>query len=137
MNVTQIPFNKFIGIGVTGKNDELSLAQSTNLANHLGTVHASAQFALAEACSGAFLLRRYPDLSDQVVPVVRKADIKFKKPATSDLTATASVSTEDEEKFMAQFEKKGRGTIPVAVKVEDRDGVVTATADYEWFVQKI
>jgi acyl-coenzyme A thioesterase PaaI-like protein len=32
-----------------------------NLKNHLGTFHAGAQFALAEACSGLSLQKHFPD----------------------------------------------------------------------------
>lgn len=138
MQVAQIPFNEHIGITHDDKNmEELKLPYVPELKNHLGTVHAGAQFALAEACSGAFLLQRYPDLADMVIPVVRKADVKFKKPATGNLTASASIDSAEEENFIARLNKKGRSSIPVSVKVEDHDGTVTAIATYEWFIQKI
>lgn len=137
MHVTKIPFNNHIGITRHEKNmNALTLPCAPELKNHLGTVHAGAQFALAEACSGAFLLQRYPDLADKVIPVVRKADVRFKKPATGTLTATASINPEEEEHFIARLQKKGRSSIPVSVKVENHDGTVTAAATYEWFIQK-
>jgi len=49
--------------------------------NHLNTVHASALFALAEASSGYFLLNEFSELTD-IIPVVRKVETKYKKPAT-------------------------------------------------------
>ena len=137
MQVTKIPFNKHIGITHNNKNmNELKLPPKPELKNHLGTVHASAQFSLAEACSGAFLLQNYPDLADMVIPVVKKADVKFKKPATGNLTASASINHEDEEIFISRLNKKGRASIPVSVTVKDHDGTVTAIATYEWFIQK-
>lgn len=138
MQVAKIPFNNHIGITTDDKNmHELKLPFVPELKNHLGTVHASAQFALAEACSGAFLLERYPDLAESVIPVVRKADVKFKKPATGNLTAIASIDSDEEDTFLSRLNKKGRSSIPVSVKVEDNDGTVTAMATYEWFIQKI
>ena len=137
MDVTQIPFNKKVGIADSDEHNILLLQQSQDLHNHLGTVHASAQFALAEAASGAYLLKKYPDLSKQVVPVVRKAAVTFKKPAFSDIKATASIDAAEEEKFMQIFQQKGRAIIPVSVKITDQDDKITATAVYEWFVQKI
>jgi len=41
--------------------------------NHLGTVHASAQLALAEASRGEFLLRAMGDMQG-IVPVVRRLE---------------------------------------------------------------
>jgi len=54
MKTIEIPFNKFVGISrsESQENGLLELKDDENLKNHLGTVHASAQFALAEACSG-------------------------------------------------------------------------------------
>jgi len=68
--------------------------------NHLETAHAGAQFILAETVSGLFLQLRFPELSDKVVPVLREANIKFKKQATSDLIAYASVVEGSGNKFL-------------------------------------
>jgi len=56
MNVAAIPFNRFLGLRADGVS--LTLPADPNYQNHLGTVHAGAQFALAEAASGQWLLNR-------------------------------------------------------------------------------
>lgn len=138
MDVTQIPFNKFIEISHSNAADHvLKLGFKDNMKNHLGTFHASAQFALAEACSGFSLQKLFPQRANSVVPVLRKSDIKFKKPAQSDIQAAASISTETKEQFEHQLEKKGHATIAVPVEIMDQNGTVTMTGTYEWFVQKI
>lgn len=138
MDVTQIPFNKFIEISKSNADDQvLELGFKDNMKNHLGTFHASAQFALAEACSGLSLQKHFPHLANSVVPVLRKSDIKFKKPAQSDIHAKANIDSEEKEKFEQQFEKKGRATIAVPVEIIDQNGTVTMSGVYEWFVQKI
>lgn len=136
MDITELPFNRFIGITQDG-DGILRLDQSHNLNNHVGTVHAGAQFTLAEASSGDFLMHRFPELAGKVVPVVRTSGIKFKKPATGTLRALASVSDEAADNFMGQFDKKGRALITVSVTVQDTEGTVTATAKYDWFVQRL
>ena len=136
MDVTEIPFNRYVGIEDKG-DGTLELLESGDLRNHLGTVHASAQFSLAEAASGAFLQERFPELAGKVVPVVRTSEIKFKKPANGTLRALASVSDEAADSFMAQFDKKGRGLITVSVDIQDTEGTVTATAKYDWFVARL
>ncbi len=87
MDITQIPFNRYISIlkSIDNKNI-LELAFNDNMKNHIGTFHASAQFALAEACSGLALQNEFPDLANSVVPILRKSEIKFKKPASSSET---------------------------------------------------
>lgn len=138
MDVTAIPFNAFLGISRSGDNEyALEMKLSDNMTNHLNTFHASAQFALAEACSGDFLLKRFPDLQDSVVPVLRKSSVKFRKSAQSSISTKADISAEELERFEAQFSRKGRATITVSVEVHDAGGTVTMTGTYEWFVQKI
>lgn len=138
MNITEIPFNKFIEIKSNGEDDaDLYLEFKDDLKNHLGTFHASAQFALAEACSGFSLLNNFPHLENFVVPVLRKSAIKFKKPASSDIKAKAEITSEQKEQFERQYDKKGRASIAVIVDVTTQDGTVTMTGIYEWFVQRI
>ena len=138
MDVTQIPFNKFIEISPSDTNDHvLVLAFKEHMKNHLGFFHASAQFALAEACSGLSLQKQFPHLANSVLPVLRKSEIKFKKPAESDIQAHAGISDESKTKAEDQLEKKGRAIITVPVEVVDQNGTVTMVGSYEWFVQKI
>lgn len=137
MDITQIPFNKYIDISESADVDSLELSFNDNLKNHIGTFHASAQFALAEACSGLALQTRFSDVSGAVLPVLRKTETKFKKPASSQIKATASIAAEAEEKFTLQFEKRGRATIAVLVDITDENGTVTMSGTYEWFVQKL
>ncbi len=138
MDVTQIPFNKFVEICYSNQDEEvLNLRFKNNMKNHLGTFHASAQFALAEAASGFSLQRSFSHLANSAVPVLRKADIKFKKLAESDIFAKACIGTEAKEKFLQQFEKKGRAILAVPVEVLDSNDTITMTGTYEWYVQKI
>ncbi len=140
MKITEIPFNKFIEIKSNEEDDDdagLYLEFKDDLKNHLGTFHASAQFALAEACSGLSLLKNFPHLENCVVPVLRKSEVKFKKPASSDITAIAEITPEQKDQFERQLDKKGRASLAVIVDVTTQDGTVTMTGTYEWFVQKL
>ena len=138
MNITQIPFNKYIEILQPDKNYEvLGLDFKDNLKNHIGTFHASAQFALAEACSGLALQKLFPHLANTVIPVLRKSDTKFKKPAQSNIVGRAIIAEEVVDKFNLQFEKKGRSSIVVNVEIRDENDTITMIGTFDWFVQKI
>ena len=138
MDIAQIPFNKFIEISHVAENkDILILSFNDNMKNHIGTFHASAQFALAEACSGLALQNTFPNLANSVVPVLRKAETKFKKPAQSKIIGKAIIYKEAASKFNLQIENKGRASITVNVEIEDENGVITMAGTYDWFVQKI
>jgi thioesterase domain-containing protein len=138
MNVTEIPFNKSIEITTSNLEEQtLELEFKDHLKNHLGTFHASAQFALAEACSGQALQLQFPNLASKVVPVLRKSDIKFKRPAQSKIRARAQIDDQTTDKFRSQFERKGRATISVSVEIIDQEDTVTMTGSFEWFIQKL
>jgi len=136
MNVLEIPFVKKVGI-TKNKNVELELAFKEDSHNHLQTMHASAQFTLAETASGEFLQTLFPDLAGNVIPVLRDASVKFKKPAVKDIIAYPSIRDEVKDKFNTQFSKKGRATISIDVTVKDIEGTVTCLASYNWFIQNI
>lgn len=136
MDVTQIPFIEKIGIGKS-EDGRLVLASDNSNHNHINTLHASAQFALAETASGEALQNLFPDLVGKVVPVLRDSQIKFKKPTMLSVSAVASVDDAAREKFLAQFERKGRATIAVNVDVVDEKEVVTCSGFFTWFVQSL
>lgn len=63
MHVTDLAINKMLGMQLApeGNGHILEMPESPLLLNHVGTIHAGAQFALAEASSGEFLLRQFGD----------------------------------------------------------------------------
>lgn len=135
MKVTEIPFVKLIGIEQEKNN--LSLRFDFKILNHIKTIHASAQFTLAETQSGLFLQELFPDLENKVIAVLRDSQIKFKKPAVEMITAYSKVSEDIIIKFKEQFTKKNRGTIQIEVDIKDINGLLTSQAVFTWFIQKI
>lgn len=130
-----LPFANYIGVKARNQK-ELQLAPHKDVENHIGTVHAAAQFTLAETQSGLYLLSLFPEYSDDVVPLLRSSNIKYKFPATTELVALASVTKEDKNKFERQFLKRGRAMLMVHVEVKDIDGIVTMLGDFRWFIQR-
>jgi acyl-coenzyme A thioesterase PaaI-like protein len=135
MKTTDIEFVKLVGIKQS--EDGVSLAFKKDVQNHINTIHASAQFTLAETQSGLHLQELFPELVGEVIPLLRESTIKYKKPAMKDIVAIASVKEEESIRFQEQFAKKGRGTIEVSVDVVDRDGICTAQGTFGWFISKI
>ncbi|BBA32482.1 uncharacterized protein sS8_0517 [Methylocaldum marinum] len=136
MDVMKIPFVAKVGI-VRTEQGVLKLPFSASTKNHLDGIHASAQFTLAETSSGEALRLLFPELVGKVVPVLRESQIKFKKPATTAISAFPTVSEDAVSKFREQFEKKRRSSISVAVEIRDCDGAIISVGTFEWFVQAI
>ncbi len=137
MNVTEIPFNHYIGIKESNQEKYLlMLDKSDNQLNHLGTMHASAQFSLAEATSGYFLLKAFGELANRVIPVVRKSELKFRKPAVGTIYSTANFAGTTPENVRQELNSSGRVLVTVETKIFDNQNQ-TLTATFEWFIQKI
>jgi acyl-coenzyme A thioesterase PaaI-like protein len=138
MDVTGIPFNRFMGL-VKSEDPAVSLLElkpSDDLLNHIGSVHAAAQFALAEACSGEYVLRRFAEFETSCIAFVRSSEVKFKKMASGSLRSRASLDDEAADKLLRDLEKKGRAFATVNVEVFDGEGDVTMLASFDWYVQK-
>jgi hypothetical protein len=136
-SVTELPFNRFLGIQVaTEPSKLLRLPSGDQYLNHLGTVHASAQLALAEASSGEFLLRHFGS-TQGIVPVVRRLEAKLRKPANGAMTSTATVALSALDQLDAELASKGRALIPITVELHDQSGAHTLSATVEWFIQRL
>jgi len=135
MDVIHIPFAKHIGIK---RKDEgtLKLEPTDIVQNHIKTIHASAQFALAETQTGLYLQLAFPELEGKVVGILRSSSVKYKNPAKTSIYAVASIKEEIKKKFLNQIERKGRTSIIVQVEVRDEEEVLTMQGEFTWFIQK-
>jgi acyl-coenzyme A thioesterase PaaI-like protein len=131
-----IPFVNNLGIE---KKDEksLKLAFHKDVSNHIGSIHAAAQFALAETQSGLYLESVFPEYKGTFIPLLRSSSVKYKTPATTEVYAIANASKESLKKFETQFLKKGRAGITVFVELRDTNNVTTMLGEFGWFIQKI
>lgn len=136
MEITEVPFAKTIGLKKADSGN-LELHFDESLHNHLQTIAASAQYSLAELASGDYLQSLFPELVDNVVPVLRDSRLKFKSPAKSKVSAYASASEKSVAKFTEQFAHKGRALITVDVDVKDTEGTVTSFGFFRWYIQNI
>jgi acyl-coenzyme A thioesterase PaaI-like protein len=137
MDVTQLPFNRLVGLeqGADDGGFLVSLPDGPQYANHLGTVHASALLAVAEAGSGTFLVRHF-GTGAGFVPVVRRLEARFRKPARGRVSARCPVQAEEVRRWLAEIAARGRVLAPVSVEVVDAAGVVVLSAVVEWFIAR-
>jgi acyl-coenzyme A thioesterase PaaI-like protein len=137
MEVTQLPFNRLVGLEPAAAESGflVSLPEGPQYSNHLGTVHASALLAVAEAGSGAFLLDRFGDVAG-LVPVVRRLEAKFRRPATGRISARAAVADEEAARWASALAGRGRVWAAVPVEVVDAAGTVVLSATVEWFIAR-
>ncbi len=135
LNATKIPYIKLTG--VKKEDNKLLLEYKNDVLNHIETIHASAQFTLAETASGVYLQKLFPELEGKAVPILREAKVKYTKPASKKIYAYPCAQEANIQKFKKQFAKRGRGVIEVSVEIRDVEETSTCRAVFNWFVQSL
>ncbi len=135
MDITALPFNRHVGIERSAINGAvLSLPSNEKYANHLGTVHASALLALAEATSGECLVAGLADVGLGLVPVVRRIEAKFRRSATGAVHSRIGEMGDTLTEFRVTLAARGRAHVSIPVDVHDAEGSLVLTSRVEWFV---
>jgi len=132
-----IKFSHLLGVCREQNGMHMQLPFADHVLNHVGNMHASAQFALAEISSGDYMRQRFPELEGKVLAVVRRAEIKYSKPVNCMLVAYPSVDEASAQKMLTQLEDKGRALLSVQVKLKNDMGDTMTHAVYHWFVTKL
>ncbi len=137
MRPVDLAFNQLLGIRAApdGAPHLLELPWSHQLCNHVGTVHAAAQFALAEAASAECLRRAFPDLAGSALAVVRQADVRYRKAATGDLHAFAKPAAETADGLHRELAARKQAFAHVEVELRSPDGTVTFVGRFTWYVR--
>ena len=114
----------------------LKLEQRHEYLNHLGTLHAALLFVLAEATSGEYLLNQFKDYKLDIIPVVRKAEIKYSKQGKGTVSSKAifiekNTNTND---IVDELNIKKRIIIKVRVDIFNEEMDKLMTSVFDWFI---
>lgn len=136
IDITKVPFNQLLGISLSKHPDYLlQLDNRKEYTNHLDTVHAAALFALAEGSGAQLLLKAFPEeIIDNVIPVLRKVDVSYKKPAVGIIKSKAILKDNTIDNISSELQTKKRVLITTIVELFDEQNVKVFVANFEWFV---
>ena len=102
----QVPFAQHVGAHVSvvdAESAEAILPAAQERLNHVGTVHAVAQFGLGEVASGGLVLAAFSDLmAEGYAPIAAAASITYVRPGRGDLRAVSQLSRADQDTVRAQ-----------------------------------
>lgn len=136
MMTQAVPFNRVLGIQVTAvepERVEVALPDAAERLNHVGTVHAAAQFGLGEAASGAMVVASFGDLQvEGFVPLAAEATIRYRRGAKGDLRGVATLVLAEQERIRRSVRETGRARFTVPVQLYDGAGVVTTELEVGW-----
>jgi len=139
-----VPFGRLVGarIAVAGPaHAEAVLPEAPEKLNHVGTVHAVAQFGVGEVAAGALLLAAFGDLlqASGYAPVIAEATIRYRRAARGELRATAVLaeSAAVQARVREQLATDGKARIAIGVQIADAQGVVTTELETSWALVKV
>jgi thioesterase domain-containing protein len=95
--------------------------------NHVGTMYAGALFTLGEMMGGAVAMVYF--IEHNLIPIVKAFNIKFTKPATTDITTSYAMPDEDVKRIIAECEEKGKADYSIKLELKDKTGLVVALTD--------
>lgn len=139
MKATDLAYNRALGLrdAPAGAEHLLELPFVPLLHNHLGTMHAAAQFSLAEAASAECLQRNFGAAVGAVFGVVRGVEVKYRKPATGDLLAYGQPDDATRAGLVADLAGPGRTLAVILIDLKDRAGTLTFHGKFEWFISRV
>jgi len=132
MRVSDLPFNKHIGI--QAHNGVVTIPVKDLHMNHLGTVHATAIYGVAEAGSGQFIVESFGGEFPGALAVAHTGTVKYKSAAKADVWAEVTNSKPDPQQALDRLRRKGAAKITVEVNVHSNNAIV-AMAIFDWFIK--
>jgi acyl-coenzyme A thioesterase PaaI-like protein len=136
--IEKVPFNAQLGVQVLvvepGRS-KCKLAFRPELSNHVGTLHAAAQFGLIEAASGAVLIGSFAELLEQATPLATGAEIAYRSPAHGDSVADAIIDPEDIEMAKSELATTRKARVNVRVNLVDSKGTISTEATVHWHIR--
>ena len=123
-----VPFTGTAGIRfieMSQERTEVSIANRHKVQNHIEGIHASAMNLLAETATGMVVGM---NVRDDCIPLAKELKMLFKKRATGDLRAVATLTPEQ----CALMQASDKGEVNVAVTVTDEAGVQPVECEFVW-----
>jgi len=99
--------------------------------NHFGVAYAGSLLSVAEMLGGVIGLNTFS--LEGFVPLVKRVDIQFRRPATTDVTATTTLSEDEISRIEAEALANGKSDFVLEATITDASGEVVAltTGDYQ------
>lgn len=134
---TVIPFANRSGIKaieISASRNRIMMPLAPNI-NHVGSMYAGALFTVAEMMGGAVAMSTFGPLG--LVPIVKGLNIRFLKPAKTDVTVEHTMGDEETKRVIADAEKVGKGEYTLKLEIKDTNGVIVATSEGFYQVRKM
>jgi acyl-coenzyme A thioesterase PaaI-like protein len=98
--------------------------------NHVGMMYAGSLFTLGEIAGGVIHTVSV-DMS-RLFPIVKDVSIRFRRPATTDVTMEVELSAEEASRIEATALKEGKADFALNLELKDANGEVVTIVTGTW-----
>jgi len=132
-----IPILATMGIEVTEASDGRAAARlpAEPNRNHFGVTYAGSLFTVAEHLGGVIGMTSIA--LDGFVPIVKSMQIDFRRPATTTVTASVSLSPDEIETIRSTALAEGKADFNLTCDVVDEAGVIVASTVGAYQIRRI
>ncbi len=103
--------------------------------NHVGIMYAGALYTIAELPAGTLYLSSFD--TKRFYPIVKDVWIRFRRPATTDVTVEVTLSEEEISRIESTTEEMGQCDFEWDVEMKDANGEVVAISHNVYQLRKI
>ena len=103
--------------------------------NHVGIMYAGALYTIAELPGGTIYLTSFD--TKKYYPIVKDMSIRFRRPATTDVTVEVTLSEEEIARIESTTEEVGKCDFEWDVELKDANGEVVAISHNVYQMRKI
>jgi len=135
--IDTVPFAKRTGVEVVELAEryvKMRMPFESNV-NHVGIMYAGALFTLAELPGGAIFATTFD--YKRFFPIVKDMQIRFRRPATTDVTVEVRLSEEEAHEIEQRAERDGKADYEWECELRDASGEVVAISKNVYQMRKI
>ena len=103
--------------------------------NHIGTMYAGSLFTVGEYLGGPMFFASFDHT--KYYPIVKALSIQYRRPATTDVTAEASLSKEEVEAVQKEADANGKADWKMDLELKDKSGQVCCFMQGVWQMRRM
>ena len=103
--------------------------------NHVGMMYAGSLFTIGEIPGGILHLASFD--VNRFFPIVKEINIRFRRPATTDVTREMALDADQADQIQAEAEEKGKADFSLEMEIKDAAGEVVSMVNGTWQIRSI
>ncbi|MCD6571401.1 MAG: YiiD C-terminal domain-containing protein [Deltaproteobacteria bacterium] len=103
--------------------------------NHVGMMYAGSLFTIGEFTGGIIFGASFD--YNKFFPIVKEVNIRFRRPAMTDVTIEVELSKEEVKRIQKEAEEKGKADFTLDLEIKDVQGETVSLVHGIWQMRKI